>query len=132
MTLRYLRSAWGVTWITPPHAKFFKGRWQIPFASRPCVPISRSSRPTRSPKVVAPSRGHPKPGSNEKNRAGYTHAGPDGEGTKKQSKFPGGSPNPASRRADVTYLNAPDPGQPYGYNPLRHVGADRIALAASG
>src|SRR5205807_9011751 len=51
---------------------------------------------------------------------------------KKQSKIPGGSPNPASRRADVTYLNAPDPGQPYGYNPLRHVGADRIALAASG
>jgi hypothetical protein len=39
---------------------------------------------------------------------------------------------PASRRGDVIYLNAPDPGQPYGYNPLRHVSEDRIALAASG
>jgi hypothetical protein len=39
---------------------------------------------------------------------------------------------PPSRRTDVIYLNAPDPLQPYGYNPLRHVGQDRIALAASG
>ena len=39
---------------------------------------------------------------------------------------------PASRRSDVIYLNAADPSQPYGYNPLRHVRADRIALAASG
>jgi type IV secretory pathway TraG/TraD family ATPase VirD4 len=39
---------------------------------------------------------------------------------------------PASRQADVIYLNAPDPTQPYGYNPLRHVSEDRIALAASG
>jgi type IV secretory pathway TraG/TraD family ATPase VirD4 len=39
---------------------------------------------------------------------------------------------PASRQADVIYLNAPDPAQPYGYNPLRHVSEDRIALAASG
>jgi type IV secretory pathway TraG/TraD family ATPase VirD4 len=39
---------------------------------------------------------------------------------------------PASRRADVIYLNAADPSQPYGYNPLRHVREDRIALAASG
>src|SRR6266568_8817107 len=39
---------------------------------------------------------------------------------------------PASRRADVIYLNAPDLAQPYGYNPLRHVSEDRIALAASG
>jgi type IV secretory pathway TraG/TraD family ATPase VirD4 len=33
---------------------------------------------------------------------------------------------------DVIYLNATDPAQPYGYNPLRHVRADRIPLAASG
>ena len=39
---------------------------------------------------------------------------------------------PASRQSDVIYLNAPDPAQPYGYNPLRHVRQDRIALAASG
>jgi type IV secretory pathway TraG/TraD family ATPase VirD4 len=39
---------------------------------------------------------------------------------------------PAWRRADVIYLNAPDLAQPYGYNPLRHVSEDRIALAASG
>jgi type IV secretory pathway TraG/TraD family ATPase VirD4 len=39
---------------------------------------------------------------------------------------------PASRRTDVIYFNAPDPLQPYGYNPLRHVSQDRIALAASG
>lgn len=39
---------------------------------------------------------------------------------------------PDKRRSDVIYLNAPDPSQPYGYNPLRHVGADHIALAASG
>jgi type IV secretory pathway TraG/TraD family ATPase VirD4 len=39
---------------------------------------------------------------------------------------------PASRRNDVVYLNAADPSQPYGYNPLRHIRADRIPLAASG
>jgi hypothetical protein len=39
---------------------------------------------------------------------------------------------PASQRDRVIYLNATDPAQPYGYNPLRHVSADRIALAASG
>jgi type IV secretory pathway TraG/TraD family ATPase VirD4 len=39
---------------------------------------------------------------------------------------------PPSRRADVIYFDAPDPRQPYGYNPLRHVSEDRIALAASG
>ena len=33
---------------------------------------------------------------------------------------------------DVLYLNATDPNQPYGYNPLRHVRGDRIPLAASG
>jgi len=33
---------------------------------------------------------------------------------------------------DVIYLNATDPDQPYGYNPLRHVRPDRIPLAASG
>ncbi|MCK1481022.1 type IV secretion system DNA-binding domain-containing protein [Bradyrhizobium sp. 197] len=36
------------------------------------------------------------------------------------------------RMSDVIYLNACDPTQPYGYNPLRHVREDRIALAASG
>jgi hypothetical protein len=39
---------------------------------------------------------------------------------------------PASRRNNVIYLNATDPSQPYGYNPLRHVSDDYIALAASG
>lgn len=39
---------------------------------------------------------------------------------------------PASLAADLIYLNAADPSQPYGYNPLRHVRADRIAVAASG
>src|SRR5262249_16863715 len=33
---------------------------------------------------------------------------------------------------DTVYLNASDPEQPFGYNPLRHVRADRISLAASG
>jgi hypothetical protein len=39
---------------------------------------------------------------------------------------------PPRRPADVVYLNAADPSQPHGYNPLRHVREDRIALAASG
>lgn len=39
---------------------------------------------------------------------------------------------PPSRQRDVIYLNAADPRQPYGYNPLRQVREDRIALAASG
>ncbi len=39
---------------------------------------------------------------------------------------------PSHRLLDVLYLNAADPTQPYGYNPLRHVRRDRIALAASG
>jgi type IV secretory pathway TraG/TraD family ATPase VirD4 len=38
----------------------------------------------------------------------------------------------ASDRDRVIYLDATDPAQPYGYNPLRHVSEDRIALAASG
>lgn len=38
----------------------------------------------------------------------------------------------ASHRDRVIYLNATNPVQPYGYNPLRHVREDRIALAASG
>lgn len=33
---------------------------------------------------------------------------------------------------DVIYLDATDPNQPYGYNPLKHVRPDRIPLAASG
>jgi type IV secretory pathway TraG/TraD family ATPase VirD4 len=39
---------------------------------------------------------------------------------------------PPERRDDVIYLNAADPLQPWGYNPLRHVHPDYIALAASG
>ncbi|WFU32389.1 type IV secretion system DNA-binding domain-containing protein [Bradyrhizobium brasilense] len=39
---------------------------------------------------------------------------------------------PGGRKADVIYLNAADRSQPYGYNPLRHVREDRIAVAASG
>jgi type IV secretory pathway TraG/TraD family ATPase VirD4 len=39
---------------------------------------------------------------------------------------------PVSHQDKVIYLNATDPDQPYGYNPLRHVSEDRIALAASG
>jgi type IV secretory pathway TraG/TraD family ATPase VirD4 len=39
---------------------------------------------------------------------------------------------PMSQRERVVYLNAADPTQPYGYNPVRHVAEDRIALAASG
>jgi len=39
---------------------------------------------------------------------------------------------PRSRCASVVYLNVPDASQPYGYNPLRHVRADKIPLAASG
>lgn len=39
---------------------------------------------------------------------------------------------PPKRLLDVIYLNAADPTQPFGYNPLRHVRYDRIALAASG
>jgi hypothetical protein len=39
---------------------------------------------------------------------------------------------PESRRDNVIYLSAGNPGQPYSYNPLRHVSEDRIALAASG
>jgi type IV secretory pathway TraG/TraD family ATPase VirD4 len=39
---------------------------------------------------------------------------------------------PASHRDRVVYLDATDPTQPYGYNPLRHVSEDRIALAARG
>lgn len=32
----------------------------------------------------------------------------------------------------VRYLNAPDPGQPFGYNPLRQVREDKVPLAVSG
>ena len=39
---------------------------------------------------------------------------------------------PAQLRQRVVYLNAPDPTQPYGYNPLRRVRDDKIQLAASG
>jgi len=39
---------------------------------------------------------------------------------------------PGWRERDLVFLNAPDLSQPYGYNPLRGVRADRIPLAASG
>jgi hypothetical protein len=39
---------------------------------------------------------------------------------------------PPNRRDDVVYFNVPDPGQPYGYNPLKHVAPERRSLAASG
>jgi energy-coupling factor transporter ATP-binding protein EcfA2 len=39
---------------------------------------------------------------------------------------------PAHRRQDVIYFNVPDPTQPFGYNPLKHVRDDKILLAASG
>jgi hypothetical protein len=35
-------------------------------------------------------------------------------------------------RDRISYLNAPDPSQPFGYNPIRRVRDDRIPLAASG
>lgn len=39
---------------------------------------------------------------------------------------------PEPLRERITYLNAPDPTQHFGYNPLRRVREDRIPLAASG
>lgn len=39
---------------------------------------------------------------------------------------------PEARRADLHYVNVPDPAQPYGYNPLKRVHKGAIALAASG
>ena len=39
---------------------------------------------------------------------------------------------PLTERGRVVYLNAPDPLQPFGYNPLRRVRHDKIPLAASG
>uniref|UniRef100_E6Q5Q9 Type IV secretion system coupling protein TraD DNA-binding domain-containing protein n=1 Tax=mine drainage metagenome TaxID=410659 RepID=E6Q5Q9_9ZZZZ len=39
---------------------------------------------------------------------------------------------PPWREHDLIYMNAPDISQPYGYNPLRRVRADRIPIAASG
>lgn len=39
---------------------------------------------------------------------------------------------PHALRDRITYLNAPDPAQPFGYNPLRRVRPDRIPLAAAG
>ena len=39
---------------------------------------------------------------------------------------------PSSGRKDAIYLNASDPMQPYGYNPLRQVRGEFISLAASG
>ena len=39
---------------------------------------------------------------------------------------------PSSRAEHVRYLNVPDATQPFGYNPLKRVPKDAIALAASG
>jgi hypothetical protein len=39
---------------------------------------------------------------------------------------------PSHRRDNVIYFNVPDPKQPFGYNPLKHVREDKIPLAASG
>ena len=39
---------------------------------------------------------------------------------------------PSWRMGDLVYLDASDPSQPYGYNPLRKVQRERIPLAASG
>jgi hypothetical protein len=39
---------------------------------------------------------------------------------------------PEERRDKITYLDAADPTQPFGYNPLRRVRDDKIPLAASG
>lgn len=39
---------------------------------------------------------------------------------------------PESRKNDLVYLNVPDSGQPYTYNPLSHVSAEKQSLVASG
>jgi type IV secretory pathway TraG/TraD family ATPase VirD4 len=39
---------------------------------------------------------------------------------------------PRSRDGDVVYLNVADPEQPYSYNPLTHVSAEKQSLVASG
>jgi hypothetical protein len=39
---------------------------------------------------------------------------------------------PDTRKDDLVYFNAPDPVQPYGYNPLKRVMKDKRPLAASG
>lgn len=39
---------------------------------------------------------------------------------------------PDALKDRITYLNAPDPTQPFGYNPLRRVRPERIPLAAAG
>jgi len=39
---------------------------------------------------------------------------------------------PASLRDRIVYLDAPDPAQPFGFNPLRRIRDDKIPLAASG
>ena len=39
---------------------------------------------------------------------------------------------PEARKNDVVHLNVPDSAQPYSYNPLSHVSADKQPLVASG
>lgn len=39
---------------------------------------------------------------------------------------------PKERLSDLNYLDAPNPSQPYGYNPLRKMSLDKVPLAASG
>src|SRR5262245_55900530 len=57
---------------------------------------------------------------------GFAHVDPHGDLISRIAAQAG------SQRDRVIYLNATDPRQPHGYNPLRHVSEDRIALAASG
>jgi hypothetical protein len=59
----------------------------------------------------------------DKRGAGFALVDPHGDLVERVA-----SQVPAGRTADVIYLNAADPSQPYGYNPLRHVREDRIML----
>jgi hypothetical protein len=58
---------------------------------------------------------------------GFALVDPHGDLVERVSKR---VPNAASDR--VTYLNVPDPIQPFGYNPVRRVRDDLVPLAASG
>ena len=39
---------------------------------------------------------------------------------------------PDHRRDDLVYFNVPNPNQPYGYNPLKHVAAEHRAVHRTG
>jgi type IV secretory pathway TraG/TraD family ATPase VirD4 len=60
-------------------------------------------------------------------RRGFALVDPHGELAERIHRAAVATPD-----AKVVYLNATDPAQPYGYNPLRRVRDDRIPLAASG